>query len=86
MSWKKIGLSLLLVDFVGYTAYALYQHGYLGLIQAATANAATMQVSIDLVIALSFVTIWRRSIVPAVIALRERAMRRGVHLPTSQAA
>jgi hypothetical protein len=58
MSWKQIGLSLVLADFLGLSAYAVYQHGYIGFFEAVTANAATMTAFADLVIALGMVVVW----------------------------
>ena len=59
MNAKQIGLGVLLADFVGFTAYAIYSHGgLLGFLQAATANAAAIQVLIDLCIALGMVLVW----------------------------
>src|SRR5262249_25525239 len=58
MNWKLFGLWVVLADFAAFTAYAVWHHGYFGLIDQALANAATVQVSIDLVIALTIVTVW----------------------------
>jgi len=58
MNAKQIGLSLVLADFVALTAYAIYQYGYVGFFEMATANAVGVQVLVDLVIALSWFTIW----------------------------
>jgi hypothetical protein len=58
MNAKQIGLSVLLVDFLGLTAYAAYQYGYLGVFELVMANAATMVVFVDLVIALSIIMTW----------------------------
>jgi hypothetical protein len=58
MNLKQIGIGLVLADFTAFTAYVVYQYGYAGLLQLALANAATIQVSLDLVIALSLVTLW----------------------------
>jgi hypothetical protein len=58
MSWKQIGLSLVLADFLGLSAYAVYQHGYLGFFEAMAANAATTAALADLTIALGMVVVW----------------------------
>jgi hypothetical protein len=58
MNAKQIGLSVLLVDFLGLTAYAVYQYGYVGFFQLVMANAATMVAFVDLVIALSLIIAW----------------------------
>jgi hypothetical protein len=58
MNKKQIALAVLLADFVALTAYALYHHGYLGLFMYQLANAAGVQVLVDLVVALSIVMVW----------------------------
>src|SRR6185295_13688302 len=58
MNRTQIGLSVLLADFVGLTAYAVYQCGYVGFFQLMTANAATITAFVDLCIALSLVMAW----------------------------
>jgi hypothetical protein len=51
-------LGIVLADFLGLTAWALYHHGYVGLFEAAIASPAGIQVSVDLVIALSLFMVW----------------------------
>jgi hypothetical protein len=58
MNWKQVGLGIVLADFVALTAYAVYQHGYLGFFALVVANAATVTAFADLVIALTMVAIW----------------------------
>ena len=58
MTASKLGLIGVLGAFLALTEYAVYQHGYLGLLALATANAGTVQVSTDLVIALALVSAW----------------------------
>ena len=58
MNLKQIVTGLVLADFVALTAYAVWQHGYLAFLDVAAMNAITVQVSVDLVIALSLVTLW----------------------------
>ena len=59
VSQKKIGLSVLLVVFVAYTAWVLVNGGDLGTVSAAFgANPWIMQVTLDLVLALSMVCLW----------------------------
>ncbi|HEV7731661.1 MAG TPA: DUF2834 domain-containing protein [Candidatus Binatia bacterium] len=58
MNWKTIGLGLLLADFSALSAWAIWEHGYLGIFAAAMTNAATMQLAADLVIALGIGGVW----------------------------
>ena len=58
MNAKQIGLSLVLLDFAGLSAYAVYEHGYMGVFRLVTANVATTTAFVDLVIALSLVVVW----------------------------
>ncbi|HYB98089.1 MAG TPA: DUF2834 domain-containing protein [Candidatus Limnocylindrales bacterium] len=58
MNLKQIGLLFVLAEFAAFTGYVLYHYGVVGLFEAATANAATMQIMFDLVLALTFFTIW----------------------------
>ena len=58
MNLKQIGIGLVLADFVAFSAYVVYQYGYVGLFEQALTNTATIQVSLDLVIALSLVSLW----------------------------
>ncbi len=58
MNRKQIALSVILADFVALTAYAVYHYGYTAFLTMMTANAITVQVGIDLILALSMVTIW----------------------------
>jgi hypothetical protein len=58
MNWKQIGLGLVLADFAVFTGWVLWQYGYVGLLDAALANAATLQVGIDLVLACAIGSYW----------------------------
>jgi hypothetical protein len=58
MNRTVLVLALVLADFVGLTAWALYHHGYVGLLEAALATPAGVQVGVDLVLALSLVSLW----------------------------
>lgn len=58
MNWKQLGLGLVLADFAAFTGWVVWQYGYVGLFEAALANAATTQVTIDLVIACSIGMFW----------------------------
>jgi len=58
MNWKLIGLGAILAGFSAFTAYVIWQYGYFGLFERGLADTAMIQLSIDLVIALSLVTLW----------------------------
>lgn len=58
MSWKKIVLSLVLVDFAALTAYAVHVSGFAGFFETLLASWAGTAVLADLVIALSLVLVW----------------------------
>jgi hypothetical protein len=58
MNWKQIGFGLVLADFAAFTGWVVWQYGYVGLFEMAMANAATIQVSIDLVLACSVAMYW----------------------------
>jgi hypothetical protein len=57
-SKKQIALSVVLFDFAALTAYAVAQYGIVGLFELCLANAATITLFADLLIALSLVTAW----------------------------
>jgi hypothetical protein len=58
MNLKQLGLEAILIGFSAFTAYAVYQHGYIGIFAQGLANAATIQVFLDLTIALGLVLLW----------------------------
>jgi hypothetical protein len=58
MNRTVLMLGLVLADFVGLTAWALYHHGYVGLFEVALASPAGIQVLADLGVALSLFMIW----------------------------
>ena len=58
MNKKQIVLAIVLADFVLFTGYALYEYGVIGFAEMMVANAVTLQVTIDLVIALGLFAIW----------------------------
>jgi hypothetical protein len=58
MNGKRSLTGLVLADFTALTAWAVWTHGYVGFFEAALTNLASIQVGIDLVIALSLVTLW----------------------------
>ena len=55
---KQIAIALVLADFVALSAYAVAQHGYVGIFTQHLVSAAGMQVLVDLVIALTIVMAW----------------------------
>ena len=58
MNWKRLGLTLILADFVGLTAYAVYYHSYLAFFELHAMNAIQVQILTDLIIALSIFLSW----------------------------
>ena len=58
MNRKQIVLGLVLADFAALTAWAIWQHGYVGVFQLALASWATSLLLVDLVIALGLVLVW----------------------------
>lgn len=58
MNTKQLGLAAVLTGFSTFTVYAVYQHGYIGIFEQGLANSATIQVFLDLAIALSLVLLW----------------------------
>jgi Protein of unknown function DUF2834 len=58
MSWKKIGIWAILADFVAFTAWVVFEHGYLGFFEFLLGTAIGVQVFIDLAIALALFTVW----------------------------
>lgn len=55
-NWKKILVALLFADFAALTGYVVYQYGYIGFWKIALSNMVTIQILVDLTIALLFVT------------------------------
>ena len=51
-------LFMILLAFGAYSLYAMWQYGYLGIWQAGLANAAALQILIDLVITCMLITGW----------------------------
>ena len=58
MNGKQIGLSLVLADFAALTAYAVYQHGYIGFFEIILANSVGWTALADLTISLSLILAW----------------------------
>jgi hypothetical protein len=58
MNAKQWILGLVLLDFTGFSAYAAYQYGLVGVFEQAFANTATALLFTDLSIALSLVMLW----------------------------
>ncbi len=58
MNRKQIVLSVVLADFAAFTAYAVWQYGYVGVFELALSNWATGLVFFDLMIALGLTLVW----------------------------
>jgi hypothetical protein len=58
MNVKQLGLEAVLIGFLGLNAYVIYQYGYIGFLEQALTNTATVAVFVDLTIALSLVLLW----------------------------
>ena len=58
MNKRQWLLAIVLSGFSVLNAYVIYQYGYGGFIELATANAATVAVLVDVTIALSLVAVW----------------------------
>jgi len=58
MNWKQLGFGLLLADFAAFTGWVIWQYGYIGLFQIGLSNAATVQLTVDLVIACTVGMFW----------------------------
>ncbi|MFT4569312.1 MAG: hypothetical protein ACI8TX_000476 [Hyphomicrobiaceae bacterium] len=68
MNVKKILLWFVLIDFSALTAWAIWHVGYLGIFEAAMASPGSIQLGVDLVIALTLFMGW----------MVQDAQRRGV--------
>jgi Protein of unknown function DUF2834 len=58
MNGKQLGLLLVLADFAGFEAYAVWKYGVAGIFQLVLANAATSVAFADLCIALGLIMLW----------------------------
>jgi hypothetical protein len=58
MNAKQIGLSVVLADFAALSAYAVYEHGYVGIFEMLLASPAGWLAMADLTIALGLVLAW----------------------------
>lgn len=58
MKAAQIGLEIVFIAFAIFSGYVVYQYGYIGLFEQGLANAATIQIFLDLTIALSLVLVW----------------------------
>ena len=68
MKASTIILSIVLIDFLALTAYAVSQVGYLGILEAGLASWGSAQIFADLVIACSLAVVWM------VVDARERGL------------
>ena len=70
MDWKRVALLFVLADFSALMAYAVAEHGFVGVFALALANSATIALAADLAIALTLVAAWmwadarRRGVTP----------------------
>jgi Terpene cyclase DEP1 len=55
---RLVVLALVFLDFAAFSVYAVDRFGYLGLFEQVFANVATLQIGVDLVIALGLVSLW----------------------------
>lgn len=58
MNWKKVLLASVLADFMALTAWAVYDVGYVGFFETVLSTSAGIVCAVDLVIALSLITVW----------------------------
>jgi len=58
MNIKQLVAEVILIAFSAFSVYVVYQYGYVGLFKQALTNAATIQVLLDLSIALTIVMVW----------------------------
>lgn len=70
MNVKKVLLWFVLLDFAALTAWAVGHVGYVGIFEAGVASPGSIQILVDLVIALALVCVWmfddarRRGVTP----------------------
>ncbi len=58
MEYRRTLAWVLLIPFLALTAYALYDVGYMGIFGAAVINSGSLQIFVDLAIALVLVLTW----------------------------
>ena len=58
MNRKQIILAVFALDFLLLTAWAIFQHGYLGIFAHALQNSATILLAVDLVLAIVMIAGW----------------------------
>ncbi|HEY0136453.1 MAG TPA: DUF2834 domain-containing protein [Nannocystis sp.] len=58
MNRKQIILAVFALDFLLLTAWAIVQHGYLGIFAHAFQNSATILLAVDLVLAIVMIAGW----------------------------
>ncbi|HZR84061.1 MAG TPA: DUF2834 domain-containing protein [Candidatus Binatia bacterium] len=58
MNWKKLGLWVVFADFLAFTAWVVYEHGYSSFFTLAAGSAVGAQMLLDLAIALTMVLTW----------------------------
>jgi hypothetical protein len=58
MNRKQIILAVFALDFLLLTAWAIFQHGYLGIFAHAFQNSATILLAVDLLLAIVMIAGW----------------------------
>lgn len=58
MNAAQIGLTIVLIAFSIFSGYVVSHYGYIGLFEQGLANAATIQILLDLTISLSLILLW----------------------------
>jgi hypothetical protein len=58
MNPKQVAILVVILLFGALTCVPLYEYGYFGIFELVLANSATVQVSVDPVIALSLLCVW----------------------------
>ena len=58
MNKKQWLVAIVLLDFVALNAFVVWQYGYVGFVEAALSNLASVAVMVDLAIAISMIGVW----------------------------
>lgn len=60
MNARRVILTLILIPFLGHTAYVIWEYGFVGFYMEATQNAATSLLLFDLFVSLAIILEWLR--------------------------